>query len=368
MKEGTTLTSLDYARTACDTMMRKYAAADLPPKGHFHYHQGVFLSGVLKTWRLTGNPAYLNYAADWVDSVFTADGKIIKYDHADLDDIQPGILLYTLLDATGDEKYRACLDSVAAQIKDIPRCECGGFYHKVRFQGQMWLDGLYMLGPFAAEYARRFEKPELMEEIVKEILLMREHTRDEKTGLWYHAWDESRQAPWCDKETGLAPEFWGRSIGWVPVGIQDVMAQMEPEQDGYRELAAVVKDLLESVLKYQSEDGRWYQVVNKGGQEGNWLENSCSCLFAAGLARAARTGLMGPEALAAAQRAFDGVVKSLKWDGEDLLVNHVCVGTGVGDYRFYCERPCSVNDLHGVGAFLLMCTELKEAEGETFSV
>ncbi len=36
-------TTLFYARAACDTMMRKFAAADLPPKGHFYYHQGVFL-------------------------------------------------------------------------------------------------------------------------------------------------------------------------------------------------------------------------------------------------------------------------------------------------------------------------------------
>ncbi len=145
MRTTDKLTPLDYARIACDTMMRRYAAADL-------------------------------------------------------DDIQPGILLYTLLDATGDGKYLACLNSVAAQIPDIPRCECGGFYHKVQSVRQMWLDGLYMLGPFAAEYAGRFEKPELLEEIVQEILLMREHTWDEKTGLWYHAWDESREASWCDKK------------------------------------------------------------------------------------------------------------------------------------------------------------------------
>ena len=48
-------TALFYTRAACDTMMRKFAAADLPPKGHFYYHQGVFLSGVLKTWQLTGD-------------------------------------------------------------------------------------------------------------------------------------------------------------------------------------------------------------------------------------------------------------------------------------------------------------------------
>lgn len=63
-------TTLFYARAACDTMMRKFAAADLPPKDHFYYHQGVFLSGVLKTWQLTGEQKYLDYAAGWVHAVF----------------------------------------------------------------------------------------------------------------------------------------------------------------------------------------------------------------------------------------------------------------------------------------------------------
>ena len=191
---------------------------------------------------------------------------------------------------------------------------------------------------------------------------MREHTRDAKTGLWYHAWDESRKADWCNPETGLAPEFWGRSIGWVPVAIQDVLAQMDPDDERRAALELYVRDLLTSLLRYQSADGRWYQVVNKGNQPGNWLENSCSCLYAAALARAARTGLMSAEAIDAAKRAFDGVVNSLEWQGEDIQIGHVCIGTGVGSYQFYCDRPCVTNDLHGVGAFLLMCTELQVAE------
>lgn len=70
-------TTLCYARAACDTMMHKFAAADLPPKGHFYYHQGVFLSGVLKTWQLTGEQKYLDYAANWVHAVFDESGKVM---------------------------------------------------------------------------------------------------------------------------------------------------------------------------------------------------------------------------------------------------------------------------------------------------
>lgn len=352
---------LAYACKACDTMMRTYTADKLPPVGHFHYHQGVFLSGVLKTWELTGDKRYLQYAKDWIDSVFTSDGKIRMYNHGTLDDIQPGILLFPLLDAYGDDIYRKDIESVVAQIADIPRCQCGGFNHKGSVTRQMWLDGLYMSCPFIAEYARRFQRPELMDLAVREIFLMYEHTADKETGLLFHAWDETRTASWCNPETGVSPEFWGRSIGWVPVAILDVMAQMEPDNPSYTQLGDLVCRLLESILNYQAVDGRWYQVVNKGGQPGNWLENSCSSLFSAALSRGYVIGLLDESALTHAYKAFEGVVSSLTWQGEDLLIGNVCIGTKVGDYQFYCDRPVRTNDLHGVGTFLLMCTELEKA-------
>ena len=153
-------TPLGYAQSACGTMMRRYAAADLPPKGHFHYHQGVFLSGVYKTYQLCGNKAYFSYMKDWIDSVFTADGKIKNfYNHADLDDIQPGILLFPLLEKTGNEKYRKCIESVAAQLPDVPLCKCGGMYHKISFTGQMWLGWSVHGRPFCRRICSEVQSP-----------------------------------------------------------------------------------------------------------------------------------------------------------------------------------------------------------------
>lgn len=354
---------LQLAQAACETIMQRYSAEDLPPKRHFHYHQGVFLSGLLKTASLCGKESYWKYASDWIHYVFTPEGRIKEYAHGDLDDIQPGILLFSLLEHDPENAafYHAALDSVFAQTADIPRCQCGGFYHKVSFTGQMWLDGLYMACPFLTEYARRFGRPDLRELAVQEILLMRQHTKDPATGLWHHAWDETRQSPWADPNTGLSPEFWGRSLGWVPVAVLDVLAQMQPEDYGYQELTELVKELLEVICSYQSDDGRWYQVIDKGGHPGNWLENSCSCLFAAALSRAVRIGLLEQPWLDRAVNAYKGVVNSLTWQNDEIEIGNVCIGTGVGDYDFYCRRPVSTNDLHGVGAFLLMCTELKMA-------
>lgn len=350
-------TPISYAENACETMMRKFKAAELPPKGHFHYHQGVFLSGMHHTYQLTDREAYFCYIKDWVDSVIDAEGRILDYTHGELDDIQPGILLFPLWDKTGDSRYRKGLQSVLQQVEDIPRNKLGGYWHKPYLEDQMWLDGLYMAGPFCAEYGRRFDHPELFRQVIAQALLMREKTIDEESGLLYHAWDGSGKEDWADPQTGRSPEFWGRSIGWVPVALLDDLDHIAEDEAGRKDLLQMATELLAAVCRFQSDDGRWYQVVNKPEEAGNWLENSCTCLFVAALCKAVRKGFMRPEYAVQAHRGFDGVIRSLEWAGEDVQIGNVCIGTGVGDYQHYCNRPVSVNDLHGVGAFLLMCCE-----------
>lgn len=355
---------LFYAKASVDTMMRKFEAADLPPKGRFHYHQGVFLSGVHKVWEICREEKYYQYVKDWVDSCINEDGEILQFDRGQLDDLQPGILLFPLMENTPDPRYKKALEVLMAILKEFPRNREGGFWHKDVCQDQMWLDGLYMGGPIAAEYSVKFDAPEYMEISVEQALLMEKKTRDEKTGLWYHAWDSEKKRPWADPETGLSPEFWGRSIGWVPVAILDELDFLPANHPKRAELERLVRELMTAVCRYQSEQGRWYQVVDKGGNSGNWLETSCSCLFVAAVCKAVRKGILSGDFMQYAEKGYKGVISSLGWDGEDLLVGDVCVGTGVGDYKHYCDRPTSVNDLHGVGAFLIMCAEMHKSTQE----
>lgn len=350
---------LYYAVKSVETMMRKFEAQDLPPKGRFHYHQGVFLSGVYKTYLACKDERYFQYMKDWVDSCLDENGEPKDFQKGQLDDLQPGILIYPLLDRTGEERYKKALDILLAILKDFPRNNEGGFWHKTTCQEQMWLDGLYMAGPLASEYAARFDAPQFFDLTAEQALLMEKKTKDDETGLLYHAWDCAKVKEWADPETGLSAEFWGRSIGWVPVAILDDLDFFPKNHPQYAELERLVRELLTAVCRYQSEQGRWYQVVNKGGQEGNWLETSCSCLYVAAICKAVRKDILPAEYMEYAKKGYEGVIRSLGWDGDDLLVGDVCVGTGVGDYKHYCDRPTSVNDLHGVGAFLIMCAEMQ---------
>ena len=349
---------LSYAMEACDTIMRKFEAQDLPPKPQFHYHAGVFLSGMQKTYRICGEEKYYEYIKRFVDEYIDADGNVLHCDSGSMDDIMPGILMYDLYKRTGDERYRKALDTLVGYIIDFPRNPEGGFWHKKRYPNQMWLDGLYMGGPICAQYGKEFGRPLCFEVCAYQALLMEKRTKDPATGLLYHAYDQSRAMAGAEPVTGQSPDFWGRSLGGVPVALLDDLDFVPEEFAPRGEIIRMTTDLLKALVPYQDEKtGLWYQVVNKGDDPRNWLETSCSCLYVAAICKAVRRGFLDRSYLRFARKGYEGIISRLKWDEKGIIIDGVCIGTGVGDYEHYLARPTSANDLHGMGAFILMCQE-----------
>lgn len=351
--------ALYYGKLACQTMMNKYAAQDLPPKGGFHYHQGVFLSGMMHLYEVCGGEEYFQYMKDWVDSIVVAPGVIHYYKKGCLDDYMAGIHLFQLYERTKDEKYLAAMQIQMPNLRNWCRNSYGGLWHMEYCTHQMWLDGLYMAGPVQMMYAKLFDLPELSEQAIEQAYIMYEHMRDEKTGLMYHAWDPVFWTPWATKPHGLSTEFWGRAMGWYVVAILDLMEQLPKDSPHYQCLADIEREVLGAVLRYQDAGGGWYQVVDKGHLEDNWLESSCSCLYTYATAKAVRMGVLDVSYLEQAKKGFEAVLREfITVEEGQLTMKGICVGTGVMDYKGYISRPTSVNDLHGMGAFLLMCAEM----------
>jgi unsaturated rhamnogalacturonyl hydrolase len=357
-------TSLDWAEKACRALMNKFTAAELPPVGRWHYHQGVFLLGVERCWKASKQEKYYQYVKDWVDSIILTDGTIKNYNSTELDDLQAGILLFDLFDRTGDERYKKALYTLVSHLHHWKRNAAGGFWHKEAYPNQMWLDGLFMAGPLAVQFGNRFNESGFFDMIVEQALLMWKNTRDEQTGLLYHGWDESKQAVWADPVTGRAPEFWGRAIGWYPAALLDILDYLPNTHGGRILLIDILNNLLIALTKYQDDKtGLWYQVVDKGDHPDNWLETSCSSLFVYSLAKAVRMGYLDNQYLQNAWKGYQGVVDTLKFDARgDVSIGDICIGTGIGDYTHYIARPRSENDLHGAGAFIIMCVEMSRAK------
>ena len=352
-------TALDYAKMGADTLIRKFTVSELPPKNRFHYHQGVFLSGMERTFFLSGDKRYYNYIKDWMDYYIDDEGKIRFDEHErQFDDMQPAIMLFHLYKETKDPRYKKVLDDFVPLVEMWPTNTWGGFWHKYNRPNQMWLDTLYMIGPYSVMYAHYFDKPYFYEIIYQQMDLMRRNMTDPKTGLLYHAWDDSKEVDWANKETGLSAEFWGRAIGWYAVAIMDLLDYYPENNKRRHELISAGLDIINALIRFQDEEtGLWFQVVDKGDVKGNWHETSCSSLYTYAIAKAIKKGLIHKSYSKYIHRAYEGIIKSLNFEGEDLIVSKVCIGTGVGNLQFYFDRPTVANDLHGMGAFLLMCTE-----------
>lgn len=363
MQSSTTVTSpIEWAQKACEAIMAKFEPEQLPPD-RFHYHQGVFLSGMEKTWRQNRDPKLYSYMKRWVDSQILEDGSIKKFNADELDDIQPGILLFTLYEETGDERYKTALHMLVPLLKSWPTNPSGGFWHKGHYPNQMWLDGLYMAGPIATQFANTFGDSDYFDRMAFQALLMVKHTKDPVTGLLYHGWDETKEADWANPETGVAPEFWGRAIGWYPVALLEMFEYMPEEHADKAALVAILQDLLIALTRYQDDaTGLWYQVIDKGDLADNWLENSCTALFVHAIAKAVRLGYLDAKYMDHAWKGYQGVIDTVTFDDNGhVIIGNICIGTGIGDYAHYIARPTSENDLHGAGAFILMCAEMNLA-------
>ena len=357
--------AIDYAKGLCDTMMNKSEASELPPVGHFHYHQGVFLSGVQALYGVCNEKKYLNYTQAWVDAMLGEDGIPKEIITTEPDDLQPGVLLFLLYGETGDEKYKKLLDQLIVWMMALKTNPLGGTWHKASFENEMWMDSMYMVGVLTSQYAKKFGNETHRKFVHRQMELMREYAKDEKTGLYYHGWDYSKKAMWADPVTGCSKNFWGRAIGWFAVAMFEIAKTLEKGTVEYRDYVKTGIDLIESLLNFRDEKtGMWYQVVDKGDMDGNWIETSCSCLFLYAIGLATELGELDKEKIRPiAEHSFKGICDSLnKGDDGYIGVRNVCIGTGIdeGTYEHYIARPTVENDLHGAGAFLLMCAKYAE--------
>ncbi|MBD8070606.1 glycoside hydrolase family 105 protein [Bacillus sp. PS06] len=345
---------LDWAKAACHSLMETYKPEELPPDGRWHYHQGVFLVSMLQLREKVGGDEYFNYVKAYVDHNIDEHGNFL-WNRKELDAIQAGLLLFTLYRETQDQRYKIAADKLKNMFPTLNRTSDGGFWHKDRYPYQMWLDGLYMGGVFAMNYDRDFGAPELLEMVVEQERLMRAHTKDDATGLFYHAWDESRKQPWADPITGKSPEFWGRAIGWYGITFNEILDFLPEEHEARPEIVQALKELIDGLVKFQDPRSHmWYQVVDKKEDPENWLETSCSALFCYTIARAVNAGHVDESYKKYAINGYQGLLEKMTFDDKGLFVMpEICIGTGVGDYEHYINRPRCANDLHGVGSFVL---------------
>lgn len=343
--------------------------------GDWDYVTGTVLIGFEAVWRSTGDKEYFNYIKNTIDPLVDENGVIEGYDPKDynIDQVKTGSVLLFLYNETGEEKYKIAAETIRGQLDGHPRIKQGGFWHKKVYPSQMWLDGLYMGQPFYAQYSKMFNKTKDFDDIVKQFVLIDENLKDAKTGLYYHAWDESKKMFWADKKTGLSQCFWGRGLGWYAMSLVDVLDYLPQDHSGYKKLVSILAGLAETLTKYQDESGVWWQVMDMPGKEGNYLEGSASTMFLYSLAKAVNKGYIDAKYSKNVMNAYNGIQKHLLYTDSRKQLNllRICSGAGLGgdyiekirdgSYGYYVFiEPIRPNDGKGTGPFMTGVVEVEK--------
>lgn len=344
----------------------------------WNYVDGCMILAMLEIYQVTGEKEYYDFADAFIDYRVAEDGTIAGYhvEEYNIDSVNAGKTLFALYALNGKEKYRKAIDLIYSQIQTQPRTEEGNFWHKKIYPNQVWLDGLYMGQPFYMEYETKFNGKKNYQDIFDQFSNVVKHMRDEKTGLYYHAYDASKKAFWCDKQTGLSRNFWLRAIGWYSMALLDALSKCEPGeeyQEEYDNLKKVFVQLMQDMLKFQAENGMWYQLPALGGKEPNYLETSGSAIMAYSLLKGVRLGFLPEEYREYGIRAFQGICdKYLKETDGNLNLGGICLVAGLGPednlrrdgtFEYYMSEPIVENDAKGVGPLLLAYTELRRLDG-----
>ena len=374
---------IPLSRQMTDSFMARHKDSILVGKNtitRWDYEQGLMLKAIEKVWLRTGKGKYFDYVRKDIDQYVDKDGNIrtYKFNDFNIDNIPPGRALLTLYQQTlpDKEKYKKAADLLWKQLEEQPRTKEGGYWHKKRYPYQMWLDGLFMGEPFAAEYSQLFNHPDHFEDIANQFVLIEKYAVDEKTGLIYHAYDESREQKWADKTTGRSPNFWSRAIGWYAIALVDVLDYFPKDHPKRGDLIQYLQRLAPVLAKYQdAKTGLWYQVIDQGKRKGNYFEASASCMFIYALAKGSRMGYINASFAANAKRGYAGAVKEfVEKEADGLLSLNKTVSVGGlggtpyrdGTYEYYLSEPIRKNDLKGIGPFIFASIEMEISSENTF--
>ena len=378
---------------------------DFATKPKWSYVMGIELEGMLDTYLRYGGEDIRLYCQEYTDTMIRKDGSIRGYNIKDynLDNIRTGHFVTRMYQLWPEEKNLKAMQLMMKQLRDQPRTKVDHvFWHKAIYSYQVWLDGIFMGLPFRCLTAPITEKgknaqrsmlnaQQIYDDAVDQLKTTYERTLDAKTGLNRHAYDETRNTFWADKETGLSQHCWARAQGWYSMALIEVLDALPEDYARRSEVIDLLRKDLAAVVKWQDKKtGTWYQVMDSPARQGNYLESTATSMFAYVLLKAARKGYVGNEYREAGKRAYEGIIKNMIRINSDRTISltNCCSVAGLGpaatpevqaamkminpkgevkenrrrdgSYQYYLSEPIRDNDAKGIGPFLWASLEMEE--------
>ncbi len=371
---------------------------DFSTQPKWSYVMGIELEGMLDTYLKYGGEDIKKYCQDYTDQMINEKGDILGYNILDynLDNIRTGHFVTRMYNLYPEQKNLIAMQTMMKQLKDQPRTKVDKvFWHKAIYAYQVWLDGIFMGLPFRCLTASTQLKPKeavkIYDDAVNQLKITYERTLDPKTGLNRHAYDETRNTFWADKETGLSQHCWARAQGWYSMALIEVLDALPEDYSRRGEVIELLQKDLDAIIKWQDKKtGTWYQVMDSPEREGNYLESTATSMFAYVLLKAYNKGYLGTKYRDAGIKAYKGIINNMiRVNGDKTIsLTNCCSVAGLGPaatpeviaamkkinpkgsvnenkrrdggYQYYLSEPIRDNDAKGIGPFIWASLEMEK--------
>lgn len=357
-----------WSVATADTIMKRYPDFRKAYHKPWTYVHGYDLYGFEMLYRTTGDKKYLDYLKTYIDQIVDEKGNLTYVDRktdkvtpvslTNLDNMMTGNTIVAMYESTKEERYLLAAQKMREALNDYPRNSDGGFWHAKSLKGQMWIDGVFMGQMFLIRYGHSIgDRDACYNEAVKQITVFAKRCRKGDSGLYYHGWSESPETTkWADPKSGLSPEVWSEGLGWYALILVETLAVLAKDYPKRDEVVDIFLRLAVDLKRTQdAKSGRWFQVVDKGSEPGNWTDTSGSAMFVYCLQRGIELGLLDKDEYApVVAKGYKGIVANAVLNDEGLVdIASACDGLGVQkDYEHYINFKKSLNAKEAVGGFL----------------
>jgi unsaturated rhamnogalacturonyl hydrolase len=278
--------------------------------------------------------------------------------------VASGFGMAFLARVTGEEEYARAAFRIYDDYRQIARAANGGVSHRDNVV-ELWDDTVYMISLFLQEMYRLTGDEQYLKELALQLAAHAEKLEDPATGLWYHGWAASAEPfddgcsmrGWADNPERRGSQFWGRGNGWVVMTLANTLHLMPRAMGERAALEAMFVKLAGTLAGLQdAATGHWYQLPIYPGEAGNFIESSCTAMFAYGITVGIADGILPAKTFRpVVDNAFRGIEEnSLKTVSDSLVtLTNVCSGTCVGDKAYYFGRKVVDSTPFALGAAIM---------------
>jgi unsaturated rhamnogalacturonyl hydrolase len=309
------------------------------------WRSGVLMYGLAELYRVTRDESLHDYYQAWMDYRIEEGYQIVWSDSC-----PPAITAISLLGEAPSDEYQQVVHEVLHYLDEVaPRTDEGGISHNgiLGNRPSVWVDSLFMFGMVLNRWGELAD-PSRLDMESEQIQIFAELLQDEN-GFLRHAKD------WPGYDESV---YWARGNSWVVASLSDYLRIRVEREENDLEVELPFRKHVEAIVGAQDvETGLWQTVMSHPDETENYLETSASALFAYGIARAYRYGVLGDEELAVAQKAIEGVKQMIRIDDDGPVVTGVSLATDPWSLEEYLGVPVADDVNYGVGAVILALIE-----------